>query len=153
MHRLTRAIRPRATGEPTSGMTTNGMRNVPLIAPRVLADRSRPELPPTWPFGSAMRAEVAGKVRPITNVAGRTTKATGSGEIGEQRPKVRGQAEDCVAEPRSMIVTIPMVTRTAITIWPMASRLIVLIRVRRRLKATAPRARPIRKIVRIVVKT
>ena len=69
------AISPSAAGEPTAGMTTNGTRNVPVIAPRVLTESSSPARLPTLASEPPTRPEAAGKLRPMMKVAGRTTSA------------------------------------------------------------------------------
>ena len=73
---LTSAMTPIASGEPIAGMTKNGTTNVPTIAPRVFAARSRPALVATLPSRPATSADEAGKLRPMTIVAGRTTTKT-----------------------------------------------------------------------------
>src|SRR4029450_12356932 len=66
-----------AIGEPTSGMTTNGIANVAAIAPTVFAARSLPVFDATWPGMSARSVDEAGSVKPMTTVVGATTNRTG----------------------------------------------------------------------------
>src|SRR5262245_4729742 len=66
-----------AIGEPTSGITTNGIANVATIAPIVFAARSLPALEAMRLGSSARSADEAGNVKPITIVVGRTTRRTG----------------------------------------------------------------------------
>ena len=67
------AMTPIASGAPMAGMTKNGTTNVPTMAPSVFAASSRPALVAILPLRPATRADEAGKLRPITMVAGRTT--------------------------------------------------------------------------------
>ncbi len=70
---FTRATTPIAAGEPMAGITKNGTTNVPTMAPTVFAASSRPALVATLPSRPDTRADEAGKLRPITIVAGTTT--------------------------------------------------------------------------------
>ena len=150
---LTIATNASATGDPTSGMTTNGTTNVPTIAPNVLAASSRPARLPISSSSPATRLEAAGKVRPMTNVAGRTTRIVFWAKSPNRSPMdvVRSMA----APPRLLIsTTMPSTPRTAMAIWAAASRSTIRrSRVRRNVKARAPSARPSRKIVRMSEKT
>ena len=147
---LTRASRATAFGEPTAGITKNGIAKVAVIEPAVLAARRRPALAAIRAGSSPRRVDAAGKVKPITIVAGRTTKMIGR----------RIACADSSAFPGSILPGWPM-TRTsppiatAATItWAIAISPIGL-RMLRRLyaKSVAPIVIPIRNIPRIRVKT
>src|SRR5215213_1633628 len=74
---LTMASNATAVGDPTSGTTKNGMANVARIAPAVFAARSRPAFAAMRSGSSSRSADVAGNVKPITQVAGKTTRMIG----------------------------------------------------------------------------
>ena len=72
MTTLMMASRARVVGEPIRGITKNGRTNVATMAPVVFTATRAPEDDPSVPVSSPSRAAVAGNVKPITMVGGRT---------------------------------------------------------------------------------
>ncbi len=150
---FTIATRASASGEPIRGITTNGMRNVPAMAPIVFEARSRPARPPTSRSDPATSADAAGKLRPMTKVAGRTTRA-----LVRRNASKRPLAGPCMSripvDAPGITSTAPRTTSTAVPSWASASSPTVFrIQGRTRVKAIAPRAIPIRNRARIIVNT
>ena len=139
-----------AVGEPTSGMTMKGIANVATIAPSVLTARSLPALDATRLGMSPSSADVAGNVKPITIVVGRTTSRTGPaiaqadsrtrlGSSGPGLPMMRTRLENARAATTTWARAIAPTGRP--------------IRGRRTVNAAAPIAIPMRNVPRISVKT
>src|SRR5689334_823047 len=74
---LTRARSATAVGDPTTGMTKNGITNVAVIDPAVFAASNRPALAAIRSGSSPSSVDDAGNVNPMTAVAGRTTMKIG----------------------------------------------------------------------------
>ena len=147
---LTRARTATAIGEPTRGITTNGIANVAVIAPSVFAASSLPALEATRAGSSSRSADEAGNVKPMTIVVGRTTRSTGPtiaiadsrtrlGSSGPGWPMTRTRLENASA------ATTTWATAMAPTGRPMRDRSAV--------NTAAPIAIPIRNVPRISVKT
>ena len=149
---LTSAMTPIASGDPMAGMTKNGTTNVPTMAPRVFAASSRPALVATLPLRPATRADEAGKLRPITMVAGSTT----SRACENRTPMMpsRLPAWTVYSKGFERTKTTPARARTPIRMLVRASRATGC-RIHRRttVKSTAPIAIPVRNTTRISVKT
>ena len=63
---LTSASSATTSGEPSAGMSRNGMITLPTMAPTVLTATSDPDSAPAWRASSASSADEAGKLRPRT---------------------------------------------------------------------------------------
>ena len=92
------------TGEPRSGMSTNGRTRLPTIAPVVFTPSRAPELVPARSAPSGSRADAAGKAIPRTTVTGRTTS--------DHRPDQRGDGVERPArDERVRVVEQPQERR------------------------------------------
>ena len=89
------------TGEPRSGMRTNGRTRLPTIAPVVFTPSRAPELVPARSAPSGSRADAAGNAIPRTTVTGRTTTITGPDQRGDgvERP-ARDEGVRVVEQPQ-----------------------------------------------------
>ena len=147
---LVRASSATTTGEPRSGMSTNGRTRLPTIAPVVFTPSRAPELVPARSAPSGRRADAAGNARPRTTVTGSTTTITAptsaamvsSGRLGT---KVFGLSSSQRSDANASAATVSCA--------PARNRSGSPIRDRTRLKMMAPRAIPIRKTPRIIVNT
>ncbi len=125
------------------------MMNVPTIAPAVFAASRRPASEAIRVGSSLSRLEEAGKLRPITNVAGRTTSTAGL----RSAHSVSNACEGSSRPGRPMMKTRPPSVMTATTIWLTARKSRGRrIRGRKTAYVVAPRTRPNRKIARIELK-
>ena len=87
--RSTSTTSPTAGADPTAGITKNGTTNVPTIAPSVLTASRSPALVAIRPSPSETSPDAAGKLRPMTIVAGRTTRTTRAPAACRCRPRCR----------------------------------------------------------------
>ena len=120
------------------------------MAPNVLTPSRAPEPRPACSASSASSADEAGKAIPSISVTGSTVSREEPNSALSVSSGLPGVGT-CGATRTS---TRPAMARPAAAIWLAASRRIGSpIRARTAAKTTAPRAIPIRKVVRIVVKT
>ena len=113
------------------------------MAPIVFTARRRPERLPLWWAGPARSAADAGKLIPMTNVVGSTTRIV----------FCRNAANEPDSPKCASRTTIPPSTRMAVATWVTARTATVCgIRWRMMLKAIAPSAIPVRNVARIIVK-
>ncbi len=153
MTTLVMASRARVAGEPMSGITKNGSTNVATMAPVVFTAISAPEDDPSVPLSSPSRAAVAGNVKPITMVGGRTM-------IAVDHAKSRSASANFADWPLMngsvgvARITAPRRTRAAVSSWATAIRPTTdFTRGRTKPSRIAPIAIPIRNRTRMIVNT
>ncbi len=149
---LVRASAASVAGDPMSGMTKNGRTKVATIAPIVFDAMREPVAVPSVPVSSPSSDAVAGKIRPIAIVGGRTTIAVVRANSWRiSRTWIDAPLNGSVGEAMTVA---PSVTSAAVRSSAKAiSATIERTRVRTSPSSTAPAAIPTRNRTRMIVNT
>ena len=111
-----------SSGEPISGITKNGSTNVATIAPVVFTASRAPDDDPSVPVSSPSSAAVAGNVKPITIVGGRTMIAVDHAKSRSASANFADCAVDERVRRRREDERRPTTTNAAVSSWATAIR-------------------------------